>query len=670
MSTITTPPTTSAAVEAPLNPIKERNKWLERANELPESSREAYKAEIRKVFCVASQVLQALPGKAQGIQALASSNATSVQQMHLVAKEMFNRHKSYTDGQVAVLQRLGTQSAAAQMMTLPPSTVPVAPSRRPGADFLSRALNSIDMSTARVSAFGIEVVEKSIGAALQPMITNFKYGVEGLQPVALKLCEASETVRNVAQSTDNVIKKTASFVDKFTKARVAISDATAHLHSTHYDTPLPTSKQYVDDVNHISKALTTDAMFRLGGMALKVTKKFAKAAGATLKSSKPVAATTKLLPPKIPRQAEFKAEEQLMWGKNWKHFDPLVVSEQQAWTSAGFGTASLHPPVVRYLKKGNDKVVALVTETNSLDITSRGKFVIQSVPRESSALLYNQMLGYRFIDSLGLQHLDAPLVRALGTYGEHAFLARNYMPGESLGGVARFIGKQPIYSVAREYALQEYTQGTQQFGNVLIEIHSYKQLGSHPSKVDVEGYLSFFENMRTAATASLAEVSPLFFKDSNLRRIVTKFTDNPGTFSYGLNLGDFEHIVWNGATKRLAIVDARTISSNLISSQMELAAATNNLMLNGIRSGMTYAEIRQAQQALITTYHRWSPLCEPAAERFFDYTYRVQTIGTLAKDIAAGASIDRSILERLVWDLNQSTGFSFRSAPGTFLNKK
>lgn len=297
MSTNITSPTAAATTEAPLDPIKERDKWLAHANALPESRREPYKKEIQKVFNVASQCLKSVPAREQGIQALASSNASSMQQMQQNASEMLHHYKNYTDGQLAVMQRIGSQSATAQIMRLPPTTVSVVMQKKTKlVDSLSDRIASAslerhaafkppatsgpkfdmasiieahnreklreNMATARVLATGSELVSKVVASVVKVGYhTVIAAGCEDATEEERQAAErsAASAVNYVAQKAKAAYHSTSlsQTITKVSAELDVLNEMGAKRLSRDHNLPIKLTTAYMKDTQRLAVDITT-----------------------------------------------------------------------------------------------------------------------------------------------------------------------------------------------------------------------------------------------------------------------------------------------------------------------------------------------------------------------------------------------------------------------------
>jgi hypothetical protein len=364
----------------------------------------------------------------------------------------------------------------------------------------------------------------------------------------------------------------------------------------------------------------------------------------------------------------FTVEDELRWSKDWKDFTYLgedffnIKTLMKAYHDGSY----THFPVTRRMIQDGPKSVSIIT-----DVNLKQGFVLKSLPIEKRLLLDYETMGFRFVHSCKtpLNFLDSPIVKLQGTFENMAFSLQNYIPGESFREMAILIGQEPIGSAARKQFLNELSDSAQLFGMGISGFQARHPLGPLPlHRNDIIDHLAHFEPLRSKTSASLREVFPsLSLDDGFVSSMITSFERSPGCNSYGLQNYDLGNFIMKSNERRIAIVSGTSLSSNSTSAQREIAMASNTLMRQGIPLGMTYEEVRAVQNSLLKGYRLFAAknqetlLLAPAADRFFDYQFKLRTIGGLAEDIASGQIVDRSILERLVWDVNQCHTLTERS---------
>lgn len=363
----------------------------------------------------------------------------------------------------------------------------------------------------------------------------------------------------------------------------------------------------------------------------------------------------------------FTVEDELRWGKDWKDFTYLGEDfDIKALMTAYYDGSYSHFPVTRKFIQDGPKSVSIITDVN----LNQG-FVLKSVPMENRLLLDYETMGFRFVHSwkTPLNFLDSPIVKLQGTFENTAFSLQNYIPGESFREMANLIGQEPIGSAARKQFLNEFSDSAYLFGMGISGFQARHPLGPLPLlRKDVIDHLAHFEPLRSKTSASLREVFPnLSLEDGFVSGLIRSFERTPGCNSYGVQNYDLGNFIRKSNERRIAIVSGTSLSSNSTSVQREIAMASNSLMREGVPLGMTYEEVIAVQNALLKGYRYFAAknqetlLLAPAADRFFDYQFKLRTIGGLAEDIASGQMMDRSILERLVWDVNQCHTWTERS---------
>jgi hypothetical protein len=235
----------SSTTEGPLDPVSEKKKWLDRASEIPETRREAYKAEIEKIFSAAAQVLQTMPSKGSNNRVLAKNNEASIFRMQQAAKAMFSQYKQFNHAQLTCLERLDTLSETVKVMALAPaSAIPTAKVEK-GFMFAHRQQKLYqNMATASLLSKGLEAFE-----------IPFKYLAEGVYKAGAKVC--SQTGKRVLKEAASAISDVyynsgaASKVKSFVNAHKRSSEKNAERLSEEFDVPLAATRQYIYNIDDI-----------------------------------------------------------------------------------------------------------------------------------------------------------------------------------------------------------------------------------------------------------------------------------------------------------------------------------------------------------------------------------------------------------------------------------
>jgi hypothetical protein len=340
-------------------------------------------------------------------------------------------------------------------------------------------------------------------------------------------------------------------------------------------------------------------------------------------------------------------------------FDRNSLSNVGSWLKAIHGDQLNSTPSVQYFKEALDYRIAKLTDSTSSFIVKEGIY---------RGEIINEFIGFDFLHSLQLQHLQLPQVSAIGTRseGRYAFIAKSYLPGDTMWTLFEHLGKSTLSSEKRTLLHKELCDASLSLGCATGELHNKGVFhrSTPPQHAISDAFTNLQERMADAET-----FLKMINKSLNLRTLerfgpaIEGFLRNPGPASFCFSDISGGQFVWNRAERKWGYIDAATVPLSftptgkpIASTPQEFYAFMHCFEAEGLTAGLLPSEVADLKKAFSLGYSaEYTGPTSAAANHFFDICSSIDSIVHIAEKLPDSTPLHNIELtiRRLLRDLDQ-----------------